>query len=120
MAHQTTNQKPEGERSMKILVEQIAKTAYEAVRALGVCDLPLLPWDVAGDDDKDEAVETVVFLLENPNLGAKENYSRECLEILKNNPDYDPIEWEDLGEAQQAFFKVFFSVVDSLRLSAVR
>lgn len=110
---------------MKIPVEQIAKTAYEAVRALG-CDLQ--SWDVASAEDKNEALDSVMYLLENPDLGAKEMYCCDVLEILKENPDYDAMEWEDydamewedLDENEQAMFKVFFSVVDSLRLSAVR
>lgn len=103
---------------MKILVEQIAKTAYEAVRALGSCYI--LPWDVASADDKKEALESVNFFLENPNLGAKEKYQCAVLELLNKIPSFEAEEWEDLGENQQAIFKVFFSVVDSLRLSAVR
>lgn len=102
---------------MKILVEQIAKTAYEAVRALG-CDLP--SWDVASAEDKNEALDSVVYLLENPDLGAKEMYCCYVLEILKEYQDYDALEWEDLSENEQRIYRVFFAVVDSLRLSAVR
>lgn len=102
---------------MKILVEQIAKTAYEALRAVG-CDIA--SWDVASADDKKEALDSVNLLLENPDFRAKEMYQNESLEILKKHPGYEVMEWDDLGENEKRIYKVFFAVVDSLRLSAVR